>query len=172
MEVRLACPTEVRRIAEIHVRSWQAAYKGLLPQDYLDALDPADGLGRREQAFAVIDWNRGGILVAADGDELWGFVNVGPTRDDDADESQIGEVRAIYLAPDAWGKGFGRELMAAALERLARAGFAEATLWVLDTNVRARKFYEAAGFQPDGSAQCDDTRGFRLCEIRYRRILP
>ncbi len=172
MEVRLACRAELRRIAEIHVRSWQAVYKGLLPQDFLDALDPADGLDRREQAFAVIDWHSGGILVAADGDELCGFANVGPTRDDDADESQVGEVRAIYLAPDAWGQGFGRELMAAALERLAHAGFAQATLWVLDTNARARRFYEAAGFQPDGSAKYDDTRGFRLCEIRYRRTLP
>ncbi len=43
---------------------------------------------------------------------------------------------------------------------------------VLDTNVRARRFCEAAGFQPDGSARSDDTRGFLLREIRYRRILP
>jgi GNAT superfamily N-acetyltransferase len=172
MEVRPAYRADVRRIAEIHVWSWQAAYKGLLPEDFLDALDPAAGLDRREEAIMLIDWNRGGILVAADGDEVCGFANFGPTRDDDADDSQIGEVRAIYLVPEVWGKGFGRQLMAAALERLAQAGFAEATLWVLDTNTRARTFYHAAGFQLDGAVKYDDTRGFRLREIRYRRILP
>ncbi|MBV9093965.1 MAG: hypothetical protein JO132_08830 [Streptosporangiaceae bacterium] len=62
--------------------------------------------------------------------------------------------------------------MAAALERLAAAGFEQAILWVLDSNVRARRFYEAGGWSTDGAVKDDDSRGFRMTEVRYRRPLP
>ena len=101
-----------------------------------------------------------------------GFADCGPSRDDDSDQDTVGEVMAIYLNPDAWGMGLGRVLMAAALDHLAQAGYAEVTLWVLDTNVRAQRFYEAAGFAPDGAVKVDDSRGFPLRELRYRRSLP
>ncbi|HXB49020.1 MAG TPA: GNAT family N-acetyltransferase [Streptosporangiaceae bacterium] len=78
---------------------------------------------------------------------------------------------AIYLAPDSWGRGLGRELMTAALTYLADLGYDEVTLWVLDTNARARRFYEAAGFRPDGAIKVDDSRSFPLREVRYRRSL-
>jgi GNAT superfamily N-acetyltransferase len=84
----------------------------------------------------------------------------------------IGEVAAIYLASDSWGKGFGRELMNAALAHLSGAGYVQATLWVLDTNCRARSFYEKAGFTVDGAVKLDDRGSFELREVRYRRSLP
>jgi ribosomal protein S18 acetylase RimI-like enzyme len=62
--------------------------------------------------------------------------------------------------------------MSAALAELARGGYQHATLWVLDTNARARRFYDAAGFRPDGAEKTDDSRGFPVTEIRYRRSLP
>ena len=80
-------------------------------------------------------------------------------------------MRAIYLLADFWGQGLGRSLMAAACERLRDAGFTEATLWALDTNERARKFYEAAGWALDGASKQDDSRGFPITELRYRRRL-
>jgi GNAT superfamily N-acetyltransferase len=54
-----------------------------------------------------------GLLPQADCHEVCGFADFGPTRDDDGDKSQVGEVRAIYLVPEVWGKGFGRQLSAA-----------------------------------------------------------
>jgi ribosomal protein S18 acetylase RimI-like enzyme len=62
--------------------------------------------------------------------------------------------------------------MSAALEALAKAGYDQVTLWVLDTNARARRFYEAAGFHFDGAEQLDERDGFVLNELRYRRPLP
>jgi hypothetical protein len=62
--------------------------------------------------------------------------------------------------------------MTGALERLAAAGFAQATLWVLGTNARARRFYEAAGWSADGMVRTEDFQGLRLTEVRYRRPLP
>ena len=84
----------------------------------------------------------------------------------------LGELAAIYLVPEAWGMGVGRQLMASALAALSDAGYDEALLWVLDTNSRARRFYEAAGWQADGAVKEDSSRGFVLNEIRYRRSLP
>ena len=172
MEVRPARIADAARLAEIHVLSWQGGYSGLMPQDYLDGLDPAHRLPRWIQSLREADWSRGGCFVVADDDGLLaGFADVCRSRDDDAESDKVGEVRAIYLAPDAWGKGLGRELMAAALTHLARLGYAEVTLWVLDTNARARRFYEAAGFRSDGAIKADGSRGFPLKEVRYRRSL-
>jgi len=172
VEVRLAQIDDAARIAEIHVLGWQGGYRGLMPQEYLDSLDPADRLSRRIQWLRDGDRTRGGCLVVADDDGmLAGFADVGQSRDDDAEPGKTGEVRAIYLAPDSWGKGLGRELMAAALAHLAGLGYDEVTLWVLDTNARAMQFYQAAGFRPDGAIKLDDSHGLSLREARYRRSL-
>jgi len=172
VEVRPARIDDAARIAEIHVLGWQGGYRGLMPQDFLDSLDPAPRLARWIQSLRGADWSRGGCLVVADDDGmLAGFANVGQSRDDDAASGKVGEVMAIYLAPDAWGKGFGRELMTAALAQLAKLGYDEVTLWVLDTNARAQRFYEAAGFRLDGAVKVDGSHGFPLREVRYCRSL-
>jgi GNAT superfamily N-acetyltransferase len=172
MEVRRARAEDAAQIAEVHVRSWQAAYHGLIPQDYLDGLDPAPSVEGRARQIREVDWARGGVLVAEDGTGLVGFANVCPTRDQDESPERVGEVAAIYLAPGAWGKGYGRQLMTMALEHLAGVGYQLATLWVLDTNMRAQRFYAAAGFRADGADMLDDRGTFQLRELRYRRPLP
>jgi GNAT superfamily N-acetyltransferase len=163
---------DVRRsIAEVHVRSWQGAYRGLIPQQYLDGLDPAQRVPlwtRRASA----DPATGGCLVAADGAEVVGFADFGPCRDADQDPAKVGQVGAIYLLPRAWGTGCGRALMTAALDQLRADGYRQVTLWVLDTNDRARRFYAAAGFQPDGTEKADEIGGVQVRELRYRRPLP
>jgi RimJ/RimL family protein N-acetyltransferase len=172
VQVRPATVQDAARIAEVHVRSWQSAYRGLLPHDYLDSLDPADRVQRWQQVLSSTEPARGGVLVATDADVICGFASVGPTRDQDESQDHVGEVMAIYLAPGAWGKGYGRELMTASLRSLHLVGYLQATLWVLDANMRARRFYEIAGFQPDGARKVDDREEFQLQEIRYRRSLP
>jgi ribosomal protein S18 acetylase RimI-like enzyme len=171
MEIRPARMQDAPEIAVVHVRSWQAAYRGLLPQAYLDGLDPAQRTGRWEQAVSAAD-SHGGTVVADAGGRLSGFVSYGPARDDDADSRRAGEIYAIYLAPAAWDQGIGRQLMAAALGRLGEAGFNQALLWVLDSNARARRFYEAGGWIADGAAKRDDSFGVPMTEVRYRRSLP
>ncbi|MDQ1748884.1 MAG: hypothetical protein QOD07_3147 [Frankiaceae bacterium] len=172
--IRPATVTDAPGIAVVHVESWRAAYRGLLPQVVLDGLS----VDRRATSWRdSIGAGDGHTLVAVDepSGRVCGFVNVGPSRDPDAANSDttssIGELRAIYLLPDAWGTGTGRRLHDAALE-LLRPDFAEATLWVLDTNVRARAFYERMGWYDDGVTKNDDRGGVVLSEIRYRRALP
>jgi ribosomal protein S18 acetylase RimI-like enzyme len=169
--VRRAQPADAARIAEIHVRSWQSTYQGLIPQDYLDGLDPARGRERWAAWLEQADWSRGGILVVADDDgHVAGFAGVDASRDEDAADD-VGEVRAIYLSPGCCGRGLGRELMTATVGHLTAIGYGQVTLWVLTSNARARRFYEAAGLRPDGAVKVDDSRGFALSEMRYRRAL-
>jgi RimJ/RimL family protein N-acetyltransferase len=170
--IRRATMADAAQIAEAHVRSWQSAYRGLIPQDYLDGLDPANRTAMWARILASVNWRASGVLVAEMGSAVAGFISFGPTRDDDDNGHRlIGEIMAIYVAPPAWGNGVGRELMTAALDRLAAVGYVDTTLWVLKTNLKARRFYEAAGFMPDGQAKEDKSRGFALHEVRYRRSL-
>lgn len=170
--VRSATARDAPPIADLHVRSWQAAYHGMMPQDFLDGLDPADRLPLWRRALGDPDPARRDVLVAAGETGICGFSSFGPTRDEDEDPDCVAEVRAIYVAPSALGQGYGRQLMAASLEHLARLGYQQVTLWVLDVNTRARRFYEVAGFQPDGALKVDDREGLSLQEVRYRRTLP
>lgn len=172
MLIRPAESDDARRIATVHVRSWQAAYRGLIPQEYLDRLDPAERMPEWKSTLAEMSLPGKGILVAEIDGEIAGFAGLCPTRDEDEDPEKVGEVAAIYLAPEAWGTGVGRRLMTAAVEALAQAGYEQATLWVLDTNERARRFYQAAGWRPDGAVKKDVRWGFSLDEVRYRRRLP
>jgi GNAT superfamily N-acetyltransferase len=172
VSTRLAQVSDARAIAVVHVRSWQAAYRGLLPQDYLDQLDPDLRIVRWEEQLRQAQWPRQVVVVAEDAGEVVGFARVCPARDADLDPAITGEVTSIYLLREAWGQGLGRQLMTAALAALTAAGFREAVLWVLDTNARARSFYQAGGWSPDGSVKQDELAGFPLREVRYRCPVP
>ena len=163
--IRPAEVSDAEQIGVVHVRSWQSAYRGKVPQDHLDGLDPAERAGRWRRMLETIDRSRADTLVAVSGTEVVGFAGYGPSRDADADPGRTGELAAIYLLPQAWGTGTGRELMAAAVDGLAALGYAEA-------NDRARRFYAKAGWAEDGAIQSDDSRGFTLNEVRYRKGLP
>jgi GNAT superfamily N-acetyltransferase len=169
--IRAACVADAAQIAVVHVRSWQGAYRGLLPQAYLDGLDVAQRVGRWERSLAERSVGRAGVLVAEADGALLGFASYSASRDSDADPARVGEIGAIYLLPSAWGKGVGKRLMDAALACLAQAEFVQVTLWVLDSNVRARRFYAAGGWFADGARKLDESRGFPIAQVRYRRSL-
>src|SRR4051794_35978623 len=105
-------------------------------------------------------------FVAEEGGRVAGFASVGPSRN----ERGIGELYAIYVDPEAWSTGVGRALILRAEERLAD-DYDEATLWVLEDNPRARSFYEAAGWRPDGTRKVEHRWGVEAPEVRYRKRL-
>lgn len=164
--LRAARLDDATAIGLVHVRSWQATYAGHFPKQFLDALDPAQRADGWRRTLGRTDRDRQADLVADLGGTVGGFASIGPSRDDGA----AGEVYAIYLLPELWGQGLGRQLMTAALESLAGFDFDEATLWVLDGNDRARRFYEAGG-SADGANKIEDGPGFPIAEVRYWRAL-
>jgi RimJ/RimL family protein N-acetyltransferase len=169
MTVRPARLEDVPALAQIHVASWQAAYRGLLP----DTLLAAQSVPHRTQQWTTwlsepVVIARSGIFVVEDeADTVAGFVYAGPGRR----EVSSGEIYAIYLRPDAFGKGMGQRLLAAGTAWLTAREFRSAFLWVLASNDRARRFYAAAGWEPDGGTQDEVRDGVILHELRYRRSL-
>ena len=111
MQIRPAVPGDAAAIARAHVASWQAAYRELLPQAFLDALSVAERteLWRNSLAKKVP------VLIAEQGGEVAGFIALGPCRDQDA-QPGIWEIWAMYLVPDCWSQGVGRALWLAARE--------------------------------------------------------
>lgn len=169
MGIREAVLSDARAIAEIHVRAWQAAYRGQLPDAYLDGLSVEERLEQHEWTIRNPreTWR---LWVSEDGDRLAGFAVTGPSEDADADE-RTGEVYAIYLEPDRVGTGVGRELFGHAVEDLRARGFRSVTLWVLETNERARRFYEVAGWTTDGTTASERIDCAMLPTVRYRADL-
>jgi GNAT superfamily N-acetyltransferase len=154
-------------VACVHVRSWQAAYRGLLPDEYLDGLRAEDRANR--YTFDLVGPDDPATTVAVAGDAICGFATTGPAR---GGAQRAGEVCALYVDPTAWGRGVGRVLMADARTRLSGLGFTEAVLWVLTGSDRADRFYRADGWLPDGRRREEDVWGIRVSNIRYRRLLP
>jgi len=147
--VRAARPEDARPVAEVHVASWRHAYRGLLPDQSLERLSVDDREAMWLGAFADPEPKSGAFVAEVDG-RIVGFASFCPSRDEDAPE-RTGEVPAIYVDPAMLGTGVGRELFEAATLALRGAGFARATLWVLEANALARRFYEKAGWVWDGS---------------------
>jgi GNAT superfamily N-acetyltransferase len=147
--IRTARPEDARPVAEVHVASWRHAYRGLLPEDSLERLSVDDREATWLGLFADPDPRSGAFVAEVDG-RIVGFASFGPSRDDAASD-RTGEVPAIYLDPAVLGTGVGRELFEAATTALRDAGFAHATLWVLEANAPARRFYEKAGWAWDGA---------------------
>ncbi|GAB3379099.1 GNAT family N-acetyltransferase [Amycolatopsis echigonensis] len=165
--IRPATPEDAAGIAAVHVGSWQAAYAGLLPDEFLSRLS----IATREQFWAsnLADPSRPHTVLAASADGgITGFAVFGPSRDDDATPS-TGELSSIYLLPSEWGRGMGRALHEECVRGLS-AQYEAATLWVLSTNTRARKFYERAGWVTDGKTKVETISdgAVTLEEVRYR----
>ncbi len=161
--VRRASVDDASAVARVHTRGWHVGYAHVFPSEALLAWqsDPERWRSRLDHA------PRSATFVASRGDVVIGFSGCGPSRD----EPTVGELYAIYVDPDAWGSGAGRLLLARAEDALAAEGFTEATLWVLDENPRARRFYERAGWHDDGARQHERFFETDVTEVRYRKRL-
>nr|WP_103341126.1 GNAT family N-acetyltransferase [Amycolatopsis sp. CA-126428] len=154
--VRAATVADAPAIGEIHVRSWQAAYAGLIPAEFLARLSASS----RAAAWARRIGDGGGVLVAEEDGVIAGFAAFGPSQ-----------LYALYLLPEFWGRGLGRTLHDRVVEELSGDS---AVLWVLATNERAKAFYVRQGWVDDGARQTEtiDDGRVTLEEMRFRRPLP
>ncbi len=167
MLLRPAEPNDAIAVARVHVRSWQAAYRTLLPDDYLDQLRPEDRA--QKYHFSSLDPLQPHTIVAAEAGVIHGFATTAPAREPDM--SGCGELCALYVDPDQWNRGIGVALVAAARSRLFNLGFRHAVLWVLVGNVRAERFYRMDRWSPDGQRRTEWVWGVTVDETRYQRTL-
>jgi GNAT superfamily N-acetyltransferase len=161
--IRLATPTDAYPIADVHVRSWQAIYRGHFPDEFLDSLSTEERamswarlLTDPSQAIAVCELPSGVV----------GFVGIGPSRDADA-TPETRELQSIYLDPAVWRQGIGTSLIHWAMGTAASRGWTKMTLWVLKGNAQARAFYERSGWHADGVEKSEPFLGGTTEQIRY-----
>jgi|HubBroStandDraft_6_1064221.scaffolds.fasta_scaffold336820_2 ribosomal protein S18 acetylase RimI-like enzyme len=167
MIIRNADPADAREVARVHVRSWQAAYRGLFPDDFLDALRPEDRESR--YTFGSTDPAAPRTILAVIDPAVVGFATTSPSSDEDL--PGVGEVAALYIDPSHWRSGIGGALLDEALARLRAAGYVEALLWVLVGNQAAQRFYRTQGWQADGARRDEAPWGIKAEVVRYRRSL-
>lgn len=164
MQIAHAAPEDARAVAEIHVDAWRSAYSRILPADYLASLS----VEKREEMWKnIIEAGQTELLVAKDGGTILGWVSFGACRDKDAPPSQA-ELWAIYVAPNNWFKGVGRQLWLRARELLSQQGYSTCSLWVFAENEPAIRFYKANGFEADTLPPEEfELDGRQLQELRY-----
>lgn len=163
VSVRDAELADVLTIARIHTLSWQQAYAGYVPADYLNALTPE---GKVQQWQEVLGRDDTDVFLAESSGRALGFASVGPSPDEDSDPGDR-TLYTMYLDPEAWGLGVAKELMQAVDATIADD--VPLTLWVFEKNARARKFYERHGFRFDNVEKLEEFAGEHLLELRYRK---
>jgi ribosomal protein S18 acetylase RimI-like enzyme len=169
MLIRPAQPHDAAAIADVHIRSWQQAYRGVIADAYLASLDAT--LERRTGFWRESITSGGQVWVASINEHIVGWIAFGPSRDPDASPGLSAEIEAVYVLAEHWGSGVGRALWLTARQQLIDQGFESLTLWVLVQNLRAIRFYRNAGLTPDEASLRHIHRGGQaLEEIRYRTV--
>jgi len=161
--IRRATVDDADAIATVHIASWRGAYAGIVPDAYLASLDVER---RSELWLKSLSEGVAHTWIASDRGRTLGFATLGPARDEDAEAGDL-ELYAIYLDPEAWGRGVARDLMRTVLGEV-RPGV-PVSLWVIADNDRARHFYRRHGFQTDGVERREDIGGADITEVRFRR---
>lgn len=167
MNFRRATPDDAHELAKVHVASLNKAYRGIVSDSHLRDFTVERRTERFRESLATRSEET--YVAEQDGDVL-GFLTLGKCRDQDVSRESAGEIWGIYLAPQYWRKGTGRLLSQQAETILASRGHSEVTLWVLEGNKQARKFYEAMGFRTDGATK-EVNLGALIPAVRYRKKL-
>ena len=150
-------------IAEAHVATWQVTYRGLVPDDYLAGLSVPTRTERWRERFQT---GYGTTFVLEEAGRILAFADFGKSRDSDKDPSVTCELYAIYIRPEAQGRGVGRALFKKGVAWAAELGFKEMTTFVLKGNDSAHRFYLAMGMLEDGTEVPANIGGRDVVELR------
>lgn len=170
--VRKATRDDVPALAKVNVEAWRHAYRGIVPDSFLDGMDVA----RREQGWArwVALPPPDSVFVATDGGaEVVAYSVVSAVREaEDAHPAlPTAELCAIYVTPAVLGAGAGHAVHEAGVTAMAAGGFRHAVLWVFEDNLVARRFYERHGWTSDGVRAAFEVSDARPMEVRYSRAV-
>ena len=131
-------PEEIEGKSFVHWQTWREAYDDLLPAEFQETMT-------LERCRLFSQKYPENTVIAMDGMKVVGFISYGNFRDK---TMQAGEIIALYVLKDYYGKGIAQKLVKAALTALD--SFSEIFLWVLKDNKRAIAFYQKMGFTFDG----------------------
>lgn len=159
MEIRYMTQLDDRfAISKVYEESWKYAYRGIVPQDYLESIPEGQWASNIEQA------DRKNLVMFED-DKMIGTSSFGKSRVEEM--NGFGEIISLYFLPDYMRKGYGRLLLQAVVGELKKMGFDKVFLWVLEENRNARYFYEKCGFTQTERCLFSDIGGKELKEVQY-----
>lgn len=163
--IALAQQEDLAAICALHLRTWKAAYVGILPRARYDEVDAQLITSRWTPIFAALNPPRHSVVVAEENDKLIGVVNVSPSSDSPAD---VMELALLHVLPEHQGCGVGSALLAEAQRIGQSGGFRHAVAWVVSNHYAARSFYERRGWVHTGESVRRTGRGWSVQELRYR----
>ena len=164
MDIRKGRVEDIEVISSILARSWKVAFKGSVPQEYLDEL---------KEDFWVEFFQKGiaegqiTVQLVYENQLPVGCISYGKSRDPKL--ADWAEIITLYLLPEFFGKKYGKALLDVALTEMKEQGYENVYLWALDENERARKFYEGQGFLWNGDKNIVGIMGKALVNLRYVR---
>ncbi|MGW1029996.1 N-acetyltransferase family protein [Streptomyces sp. NPDC002577] len=170
LRVQETTGADIDAVSAIRVRGWQAAYAGIVPHSYLDGMTVEDDARERRAWFRRSPGRVLNLIAIDDHAGTVGWACLGPYRGDAPPGT--GEVYALYIRPDLTGNGIGTVLINMLHSHATDQQFDTMMLWVLQDNLRARRFYESLGYTADGATQSDTYGDTVLTEVRYHRTLP
>jgi ribosomal protein S18 acetylase RimI-like enzyme len=194
IEIRPASAADEPAITEIRNETWLTAYAQIIDPAIIEQVTapgrPTNAAPRTDRTSLVaVAPEAQARTAAAEARMIVGYASYGPERSVASAASvgsgaspkpgsltpaglagETGELYTLYVIPAHWSTGVGRSLTDAALDGLRAAGYRRVVLWTLTENTRARRFYDKAGFAPDGATNILDGLG-NVEELRYVRDL-
>jgi ribosomal protein S18 acetylase RimI-like enzyme len=163
MTIRVATVPDAGSVARVHVESWNVAYRGIMPDEKIAKMDLATRTQFWAERLAVRGWP---VFVVEEGGAIVAFCHMIPSPDSGEDAQKTGHITSIHVLPHLRSRGHGRALLDQAFAEFRRRGYTDVTLWVLERNASARRFYERVGFREDGGRKTYP--GTEVPEVRYR----
>ena len=163
MTLRVATLADADAVARIDVESWNVAYQGIMSAERIAKMDLPTRTAFWSERIAVREWP---VFVFEEGGAIVAFCHMIPSPDPDDDGKKTGHITSIHVLPHLRSRGHGRALLDRAFAEFRRRGYTEVTLWVLERNTKARRFYERFGFQQDPGGKTYP--GTDVPEVRYR----
>lgn len=155
--VRPATVEDIEGFEAVRIATWKTCFRGIVSDRFLEGLTLPPH--RIQRCCDVIEDTEGSaVFVACAGDQFIGMGMAEPASDARL-ESDVGEIRALYVHPDWQGRGVGRALLDALTTALRARGYRAAVLWTLRDRQPTRRFYEANGWTFDGTEAIHDWHG-------------
>ena len=166
--VREATVDDIEAFETVRVTTWKACFRGIVSDAFLDGLTVTPSRSQRCRNL-IKDVGRSAVFVACAGDEIIGM-GMAEQASDAHLESDVADVRALYVLPGWQGRGVGRALLDSLTTALSVRGYRSAVLWTLRDLPPTRRFYESNGWAFDGTDATHDWHG-PVHLVRYARDL-
>jgi ribosomal protein S18 acetylase RimI-like enzyme len=159
--VRKAQLSDLQEIALIHVKSWKSAFKGLMPERYINSYTLED---RNAEWLNVLGSGSESVIIVEDNNKLVGFLSYTENVD-------FLYLSKLYLCPSIYGQGVGGLLMKQMENESLAASIDLIRLYVLDNNQSAINFYLKQGFEFGDGFESEEFEGETIIDLLMTKRL-